>query len=402
MLPPINLATTDLVEFSPEMSADSGFYRVNTEFQASLGEVMGVPITPEQLQLAIEPGQTLPPTGNELPVETLMLSPEQVIRARNPDIPVIADERTEDADDLALVSLSNEARDDVADEGVVAIESSLFRSLHGDNARQPGDVPSAGRVRDQIQAPLAPRNVPVFEGQAATRALEQLANQQIDADARAAGVERSMSSDAIDAARYTANAVSTNLRPLAEKFEVLQKRVDAIVSQSSIVATDSLASLQGAHQTARVAPPPLIPASIDIPVQDDGWGEALNERVLWMAGKSIQRAEIRMNPAELGPIRVEVSVVDDVATVTFNAQHAVTREAIELAMPRLREMLGENGISLANPDISDADGSHEGHAGDNDALHGPSLDTSGVEDGEDTMTTSLESRSTSALVDTFV
>jgi flagellar hook-length control protein FliK len=169
-----------------------------------------------------------------------------------------------------------------------------------------------------------------------------------------------------------------------------------------MIATDSAVSLHGPVQGARMVQAPPVAASIDIPVLDEAWGDALNERVLWMAGKSIQKAEIRLNPAELGPIRIEVLIRDDSAKVSFSAQNAVTREAIESAMPRLREMLSESGISLANTDVSDSGGSHEQHAGENDALHGPSADIGGLEENEVAISTAVDSRSTSALVDTFV
>ena len=144
-------------------------------------------------------------------------------------------------------------------------------------------------------------------------------------------------------------------------------------------------------------------ASIDLSVLDDAWGDALNERVLWMAGKSVQKADIRLNPADLGPIRIELSVADETAKVSFSAQNAITREAIESALPRLREMLSENGLSLANTDVSDTDGQQGRDASNEDALHGPSAAAEAVvEDGGVSGETVLRPGQSSALVDTFV
>lgn len=92
---------------------------------------------------------------------------------------------------------------------------------------------------------------------------------------------------------------------------------------------------------------------IATPVRDSAWGERIGERVVWMAGNQLKTAEIRLTPAELGPIRVQVSVEDGATNVTFHAQHAVTREAIEQALPRLREMLAENGLSLGQADVGE-------------------------------------------------
>lgn len=104
---------------------------------------------------------------------------------------------------------------------------------------------------------------------------------------------------------------------------------------------------EAAHAAARTG------RTIDLPVQDAAWGERLSERVVVMAGSRLQNAEIRLTPSELGPIRVQVNVEDGTANVTFHAQHAVTRDAIEQALPRLRELLAENGLALGNADVGD-------------------------------------------------
>jgi hypothetical protein len=101
---------------------------------------------------------------------------------------------------------------------------------------------------------------------------------------------------------------------------------------------------------------------VSTPVRDSAWGEQIGERVVMMAGNQLKMAEIRLTPAELGPLRVRVSVEDGAANVTFHAQHAVTREAIEQALPRLREMLAENGLSLGQADV----GEHGVAQGDRD------------------------------------
>ena len=99
---------------------------------------------------------------------------------------------------------------------------------------------------------------------------------------------------------------------------------------------------------------------IGTPVRSSAWGEQIGERVVLMAGNRHQTAEIRLTPAELGPLRIQVSVDDGAANVTFHAQHTVTRDAIEQALPRLREMLAENGLSLGEANVGEQ-GVAEGH-----------------------------------------
>ncbi|MDH5500212.1 MAG: flagellar hook-length control protein FliK, partial [Gammaproteobacteria bacterium] len=104
--------------------------------------------------------------------------------------------------------------------------------------------------------------------------------------------------------------------------------------------------------TATLAASSSVPR-IDLPVQDPAWGDALNERVTIMAGKDVRSAEIRLSPAELGPIRIQLTVDERGTNVNFAAHHALTREAIEQALPRLRELFADQGLSLGQANVSE-------------------------------------------------
>ncbi len=103
---------------------------------------------------------------------------------------------------------------------------------------------------------------------------------------------------------------------------------------------------------------------IETPVRETGWGERVGERVVMMANNQLKTAEIRLTPAELGPLRVQVNVDDGHAHVTFQAQHAITREVLEQALPRLREMFAESGLSLGQTSVGDQNvaGNRDGDA----------------------------------------
>ncbi|MDJ0793417.1 MAG: flagellar hook-length control protein FliK [Woeseiaceae bacterium] len=96
-----------------------------------------------------------------------------------------------------------------------------------------------------------------------------------------------------------------------------------------------------------------LPDLIETPVRDANWGDKVGERVVMMANNQLKTAEIRLTPAELGPVRVQVNVEDGAANITFQAQHAATREALEQALPRLREMFAESGLSLGQTSVGE-------------------------------------------------
>jgi hypothetical protein len=88
------------------------------------------------------------------------------------------------------------------------------------------------------------------------------------------------------------------------------------------------------------------------PMHKSEWSQELGNRIMWMARQNVQAAQLRINPPHLGPLEVRVSVHHDAASVSFVAHHVHARDAIEAAIPRLREMMGENGFSQTSVSVS--------------------------------------------------
>lgn len=110
-------------------------------------------------------------------------------------------------------------------------------------------------------------------------------------------------------------------------------------------------TLSAAGPAARPAQPAAVTASLEVPMGEASWERGLGEKILWMAGRSSQSASIQLNPRHLGPIDIQLSLQHDQASVTFSAQHAVVRDALEAAIPRLREMFADNNLQLVNVDV---------------------------------------------------
>jgi flagellar hook-length control protein FliK len=92
------------------------------------------------------------------------------------------------------------------------------------------------------------------------------------------------------------------------------------------------------------------PSSLEIsaPVGSSSWGKELGDKVVWMSGQGNQVAELRLDPPHLGPLEVRLTMNNDQASAVVVSHHPAVREAIESAMPRLREMLADSGIMLGN------------------------------------------------------
>ncbi|MCB1858329.1 MAG: flagellar hook-length control protein FliK [Gammaproteobacteria bacterium] len=100
---------------------------------------------------------------------------------------------------------------------------------------------------------------------------------------------------------------------------------------------------------------PAGPAELNLPLGAEGWDKAMGERILWMVGHSVQGATLRITPPHLGPVDIQLSLQHEQASVSFGAQHALVREALEAGIPRLREMFLENNLQLVNVDVSQRD-----------------------------------------------
>jgi len=126
-------------------------------------------------------------------------------------------------------------------------------------------------------------------------------------------------------------------------------------------------------------------ARVQVPVGQPGWGEAVGQQVTWFVSRDISAASLKLNPQHLGPMEMSVSMDGDKASISFTSHHAIVRESLESSIPRLREMLSENGLDLVNVNVSQQGKSYDGRGASSfrqgsaaaDADNGPGESVSG-------------------------
>lgn len=138
-------------------------------------------------------------------------------------------------------------------------------------------------------------------------------------------------------------------------------------------------------------------------LNDVEWGDEIGQKIVWLTGNAIQAAEIHLNPAELGPIDVKISVQNETAAVTFNAHNASVREMLESNVVRLREMMESNGVELQEVNVDARQGDERYAAKDQQQ---GSEDGQGQEDDaavtdEESLSASETSSLSSNIVDYF-
>jgi flagellar hook-length control protein FliK len=111
-------------------------------------------------------------------------------------------------------------------------------------------------------------------------------------------------------------------------------------------------------QTASAIPAGKLNGQVGSPA----WDQQLGQKVIWMAAGGLQSATLTLNPPDLGPLQVVLSVSNDQASVSFTSNQPEVRQALEAAMPKLRDMMGEAGLSLGNANVfaGSSNGEHGG------------------------------------------
>ncbi|SIN72800.1 hook-length control protein FliK [Pseudoalteromonas marina] len=108
--------------------------------------------------------------------------------------------------------------------------------------------------------------------------------------------------------------------------------------------------LQSTAQTKQVSIDPGVMQAINI-VKSDA-AKLLQERVSSMLSINNKEAEIRLDPPEMGSMQIRVRSDAEQAQINFVVQNQQAKEALEQSMPRLREMLAQQGLELGESTIS--------------------------------------------------
>ncbi len=148
--------------------------------------------------------------------------------------------------------------------------------------------------------------------------------------------------------------------------------------------------------------PPVL--AMPVPPQNPAWGTNLGERLQWIVGNNLQQAEIRLDPPELGTLEIKLSLQKEHAQVNIVAHHALAREAVDAAIPRLREMFADIGLNLGDVNVSQESFGQQQMAGDDTAGGGAGQgqDGQGLAAGEvEGVATGPVARQGQGLLDTF-
>lgn len=120
---------------------------------------------------------------------------------------------------------------------------------------------------------------------------------------------------------------------------------------NSLSATQSVAQSSSTSQQPFVADTAGTAPQLTAKLGTQAWQQQLSQQVSQLVLQSDQSVALRLHPAELGSLMVQMKVDDGAAQLSIQSGNAQVRQALEQALPQLREALASQGIDLGQTHV---------------------------------------------------
>ena len=319
-----------------------------------------------QLMALQAPADEPPPAGR--PDEARQARTRQAAR---PPARSAQSEAPRDTPDVSKASREAADRAHQADEDTTPLDPALaqwLQSLHRPEA--PAEAPTAD-APGHAEAGLARKQPGLPMARPAVQAADA-SDAQAAADSRAghgAHAARSSAKDAreavppteLPAARASDDAPAAAAPPSNEPVAVAPAGGFALPAGFEPVSAPAAGASPVAAET------PVLAVPMPVPLESPEFAQAFGLEISTLARDGIQQAELHLNPAEMGPVSVQIALDGEKARIDFGAQAAATRAAIEASLPELAAALRDAGLTLAGGGVSQHPGQRGDSRGDGDA-----------------------------------
>ena len=156
-----------------------------------------------------------------------------------------------------------------------------------------------------------------------------------------------------------------------------QPKIDSSMFQQ--IANNTANSVLMKQDKAETATAADMPQSLTIPtdIEDTQWSKHFSDQVVWLGQQGMKNAVIKLHPEDLGPLEISIKVVNDSASVTIVSHSQQVRDMIDQTLPRLQEMMAEQGLNLAEVNVDSEKDERRFEQGNN---HSPEQLTLDVDD----------------------
>lgn len=239
-----------------------------------------------------------------------------------------------------------------------------------DDIRQRMDlIQSAGQLDASamiaVQAVPVQATVPVSTSLSAAGEAGQLSedtgalsNASLQASAMTADTALEVDPDVVDqapdqdVARTLTDVASNVTQDLSTQSD--SASVDNLTDSTDTSSNFSLTSLTlnstGVANTDKAASSGL---TLSAAIGSTDWQDGLGQQVIDMIKRGEKQVDLRLHPADLGPLSISLNLNDGNTQAQFQSAHASVRAAVEQALPQLRDALASQGITLGQASVSD-------------------------------------------------
>lgn len=120
----------------------------------------------------------------------------------------------------------------------------------------------------------------------------------------------------------------------------------------TVTPGSALTSAPGSGAPAGTAEAPRS-ATLEARPGSEAFAMKFSAQVAVWVREGVHEAQLQLNPADMGPVRVAIVLDGAAAQVNFTAEHALTRQALEQALPTLAGSLADAGFTLAGGGVFD-------------------------------------------------
>jgi flagellar hook-length control protein FliK len=109
----------------------------------------------------------------------------------------------------------------------------------------------------------------------------------------------------------------------------------------------------------------------------------MQQQIGMMLSKNMKSIDIRLDPPDLGTMQIKLTMNNDQASVSFVVSNQQAKDALDASLPRLRDMLEQQGMELADSDVQHGNAKGESETGDSENGGANGNGTSGEENQDE-------------------
>jgi flagellar hook-length control protein FliK len=156
--------------------------------------------------------------------------------------------------------------------------------------------------------------------------------------------------------------VNANLLDNASQENLANTKVNTLLGESasgSAYSKEELQNIQSLHAStnkildmnAQTQKAGVTSQMETIALYRKDFTSALQDKVMVMVQQKIRQVDIRLDPPELGSMQVRLNLQNEQASVHFIVQHQQAKEVLDQNMPKLRDMLAEQGVNVGDTNV---------------------------------------------------